>query len=173
MTWGNHGDERFGDEQAVVEAGRDALGAQAHQREVEFRGEDGREQRLAGPVGDGQFDAGMPSAVVAEDGGQVDGAGHGLDEAEAQPAAAQPGERVEVLLGLLGVGEQPPRPGQQDGAGLGQPHLARRAAEQGGADVRLQPGDLLAEGGLRDSALRGGLGEAQRLGDGGEIAEVA
>ena len=55
---------------------------------------------------------------------------------------------------------------QQGFAGGGDAHLARQALEQGGAQLRLQPGDLVTERRLHYMAALGGAGEVAFLGQG-------
>jgi hypothetical protein len=47
---------------------------------------------------------------------------------------------------------------------------ARRAVEQRAADLSFQAGDLLADGGLRDTQLATGLAETSVVGDGAKVA---
>ncbi|GGS24072.1 hypothetical protein GCM10010238_10240 [Streptomyces griseoviridis] len=57
-------------------------------------------------------------------------------------------------------------------AGLGQPHVALAADEQGGADGRLQGLHLLADGGLGAAQLAAGRREGTSGGHGTQYTEM-
>ncbi len=166
-------DQRVAVQLPVVEAVRQLLGLQAHGGEVESAGGDRGGHFGAGGVDDVEVDAGVARVVVGHHLDHVEGAGECLDQPQAQPSAAQPGQRVQLGLGVVHVGEDALGQGDEQFSGGGQPHRAAGPAEQLGADLVLQPRDLLAERGLRDVALSGGPGEVTGLGNGEEVLEVA
>ena len=66
-----------------------------------------------------------------------------LEAGEPQAAAAQARQRREIVLRALDAGEDRVGVRDQRPAGVGEPHPARPALEEGGADLTFQRRDLL------------------------------
>ncbi len=66
-----------------------------------------------------------------------------LEAGQAQAAAAQARQRGQVVLGALDAGKDRVGVRDQRAAGVGEPHAARPALEQGGADLTFQRRHLL------------------------------
>ncbi len=99
--------------------------------------------------------------------------GRDADEPERERPDLAGRELAGPRLQRVGVAEQPPRLGQQRGAGGGQPDGAPGAAEERGAELGLEAPDLARQRRLRDVEPRGGAAEAQVFGHGHEVAKVA
>ena len=83
--------------------------------------------------------------------------GGGLERGQAQAAAAQAGDRLQLGLGLAQAGEDGVGMAHERLAGLRQPHPAGAALNEDGARLALQRGDLLGHGRLGEGErLRGG-----------------
>ena len=172
VVTGHDHNERVAPQGPVVESFRQLLGPQPHDGEVEATGGDRRCHLGAGGVDEVVVDAGMACVVVGHHLDHVEGAGQSLDQSQAQPSTAQAGQRVQLFLGMVHIGEDALGQRHEQFTGRGQPHRAAGPAEQLGAYVLLQPRDLLTEGGLRDVAVRGSPGEVATLGNGEEVLQV-
>ena len=91
--------------------------------------------------------------------------GGGLERGQAQPAAAQAGDRLQLGLGLAEAGEDRVGVADERLAGLGQPDSARVALDERAAGLALERGDLLRDGGLREGEGLGGGRERAADGD--------
>jgi len=115
---------------------------------------------------------GVAAVEFGEEGGQIHH-GEGGNGAQGQGApdlAGGGGHFVSQAAGgflhLAGVGEK-------GAAGRGQGHPAGGALEEAGAQLLLQAGDLVAEGGLHRVAALGGPGEAAGFGHRHGIVDLA
>ncbi len=106
--------------------------------------------------GDGQLDARMALAESGDHGRQERAAG-ARERDDAQVAAAEAGDRLEVALGGLEAGEDGIGVTDERGAGVGEPHAPRTAHDEQGPGLALQGRDLLRDRRLR---VRQGLGRA-------------
>jgi hypothetical protein len=79
-----------------------------------------------------------------------------LERDQAQPPAAQPGERGQLLLGRVDARQDRVRVGHEHATGVGQPHAAPAALHQLRPDLALQRGHVLGDGRLREAERRGG-----------------
>src|SRR5262245_48242188 len=84
-----------------------------------------------------------------------------LEPLQPGPAAAQPADRGQLLLGRLDAGEDRVRVGYERAAGLGEPHAARAALHELRPGLALERGHVLADRRLC---------EVERLRRGGERA---
>ena len=94
-----------------------------------------------------------------------------LGHADAQRRGA--GRIAQRRLRLLLQGEDPAGIGQQPFAGGRGHDRPRGPVDQGGADLFLQPRELLADGGLGHAQAVGGGGEALRVDDADEGTQQA
>ena len=121
-------------------------------------------QQRAGLVGLGLDHAQLHLGVAAVEHGHglrhERGAG-ALEAGEAQPAAAQPGDGGQLLLGRVQAAEDRVGVLHERAAGVGEAHAARAALDEPGAGLALEGGHVLADR---------RLGEAERLGGRGERA---
>ena len=91
---------------------------------------------------------------------------------EPYASGAQSGDRRDLFLGGGEPREDPGGVPHQCLTGLGQPHLAARADEQGGAHGGLQGLHLLADGGLGAAQLAARRREGSGGGDGAQDTEM-
>ena len=103
---------------------------------------------------------------------QVDRA-HRVQRADRQPAALHAGQRLQLGLRGVELGEDVARPGDEQLAGAGERDLARRALDEREPDLGLQALDLLRERRLGDVLARRGAREVALVGEGDEIAQLA
>ncbi|MNT23611.1 hypothetical protein D3C72_1590340 [compost metagenome] len=128
-----------------------------------------------------QVDAGVlqvqlqPQVRVARhEGGDVRrdaGQREGQRRAHAQHAARARAHGRQRGVGLVQVVEDAREPLHVGRAGLGEAHAARGAVDQPHLQVRLQLGDVLADGRRRQPQLPRGAGEAARRGGGAKDLE--
>ena len=105
-----------------------------------------------------QLDAGMAIAV-AGDGRRHDRRPCAGERAQPQPAAAQPGDRLELVLGVGQAGEDDVGVLDERAARLREAHAARAALDELRGGLALERGDLLGDGRLRVGQRVGGGGE--------------
>ena len=174
MADGDCGDERLVGEDPVREVGRQLIGEQADEGNVELAGAHLLGHVPAAGVLDGDLDGGVPLVERGE------GALHhrrGLtgaaDHAQPEPAGEHPGQ-----LGQFGACQSSSAStararGNSSSPAAASAHRSAGPLEQGDAVLAFQPGDLIAQRGLHDVTTRRGPGEVQLLGDGDEVLELA
>ena len=116
--------------------------------------------------------AGIALVEAREQQRQVDRA-HRVQRADRQPAGLDPGERLQLGLRGVELGQRPARAGDEQLAGLRHRDAARRALDERHAELRLEAADLLRERRLRDVLARGGAREVALVGERDEIAQLA
>jgi hypothetical protein len=90
----------------------------------------------------GQLDGGVVAVKGGEQQREVDRA-HRVQRADRQAPALDSRKRAELGLGIVDLGDDPPRAGHEQIAGIGQCDPARRALDERKADLGLQAPDLL------------------------------
>ena len=93
--------------------------------------------------------------------------------AEGDAPAQQPGQLAQLLLGRFDLVQHAIRALQEDLPRLGQLDPAGAAREELGAQLGLEPPDLLRQCRLRDPDLLAGPGEVPVAGDGCEVLELS
>jgi hypothetical protein len=153
-----------------VEAG--GVGGEGEDADIDLAGEAAADEGLGDELVELDAGAGVVFAEGGEDAGHEVG-GDGGDGAQDEPTG---GAVVgDFLAGVVDEGEDAFGAGLQDQAGLCGADAAAEALEDGDAELGLEPGHLLAEGGLGEVALGGRLGEAAELDDleeGAELREI-
>ena len=119
-----------------------------------------------------QLDRGM-SRREARDGHRHQRRRGRLEGGQAQPPAAQAGDRLELGLGLGEPGEDGLGVADDGLARLRQPHPAGAALDEHRPGLALERGDLLGDGRLREGEGVGGGGERALEGDLAEDAHAA
>ena len=84
-----------------------------------------------------------------------------------------PRSSVDLVAHAVELGDHPPRPGGDRLPGLGRRDPPAGALEELGAELGLEPADLVRERRLRDVQLLGGAGEVAMAGDGLDVGELA
>ena len=104
--------------------------------------------------------------------GHLDPAGR-QQSADRDPAADQAAQLVELAAHPVDLGEHAPGPRGHRLPGLGRDDAAAGALEQLGAELGLEPADLVRERRLGDVKLLGGAGEVAVAGDRLGVDELA
>ena len=103
---------------------------------------------------------------------QVDGP-HRVQRADRQPAGLHAGERLQLGLRGVELGERAPRAGDEHLAGLRHRDAAGRALDERHAELGLEAADLLRERRLRDVLARRGAREVALVRERDEVAQLA
>ena len=83
-----------------------------------------------------------------------------------------PRSASQLGLGGAQLGQDPPRPRDQQLTGLGDRHPARGPLDERDADLLLEPADLLRQRRLGDVLALGGAGEVALVGERDEVPEL-
>ena len=152
---------------------RRRLGARAHpdERGVQLARRQRGEQRIGLVLHQGQVDPRVPAREGPERAYHAP-VGQGLDEADRERPGEEPAQRRDGLAPVLDLRERGARVWQQRRAGRGQGHRAAVAQKHPLTELGLEPPDLLADRGLRDSEPLGGTGEVRLVGHRDEIREL-
>jgi hypothetical protein len=79
---------------------------------------------------------------------------------------------MQLRVGGVDLGQDPPRPRQQQLAGLGHRDPSRRALHERQSGLLLEPPYLLGQGGLGDVLARGRAREVPFLGQRDEVTQL-
>ena len=165
-------DELLADEPVQLQAAAlDALGDR-QEREVDDVVAQHLGELLAGLLAHGQLDGGVVAVKGRQQQRQVDRA-HRVQRADRQPAALDAGQRLQLGLRGVELGEDVARARDEQLAGAGERDPARRALDEREPDLGLQPADLLRQRGLGDVLARGGAREVALVGERHEVAQLA
>ena len=143
-----------------------------HQRQIHEPGDD----EFFEPHRAGMHDLELDQRIVAAHPGKQLGhhdRAQGGGDAEDDLAAGMRLVRPDLVAGALDVAQDALGAVEQLLPGLGQPHAAVGAGEQGGVELVLEPLDVPGQCRLRNLQMRRGAGDAAELGDADEIVEAA
>ena len=112
------------------------------------------------PVNQPQVEAGM-AVVQDRRRGRHDRAERRRERRQPQPPGPQPGENHELVLGRVEAADDLDRPLGQQPARVGQADAAPGPLDQLGARFRLEPRQVVADGGLRVVQRVGGCGQGR------------
>ena len=103
---------------------------------------------------------------------QIDRA-HRVQRADRQPPGLDAGERLQLGLPGVDLGERAPRAGDEHVARLRHRDLARRALDERHPDLRLEAADLLRQRRLGDVLAGGRASEVTLVGERDEVAQLS
>ena len=139
---GEHDDKLLADERVQRQAAAlDALGHR-QEREVDLVVAQHRGELLAGLLADDELDRRIAPVKAREQQRQVDGA-HRVQRPDRQPTRLDPGERLQLGLRGVELGERSAGAGDEQLAGLRHRDAARRALDERHSELRLEAADLL------------------------------
>ena len=124
------------------------------------------------PLAQADLDSGVGGGEPGEQAGHVELA-RGQQGADRDPAADEALELVDLVAHAVNLGEHAPRARGDRLPRLGRRDAAARALEELGAELGLEPADLVRERGLGDVELLGRAGEVAVAGDRVDISELA
>ena len=167
-----HDDELLGHERAQLEAAvLDALGHR-QEREVDLVLAQHRGELLAGLLAHDELDGRMAVVERGEQQREVHRA-HRVQRADRQAPRLHAGERLQLGVRGVELGECPARAGDEQLAGLRHRDAPRRALDERDAELRLEAADLLRQRRLRDVLAGGRAREVALVRDGDEVAQLA
>ena len=120
----------------------------------------------------GELDAGVALVEDRQRERHVDRP-HRVHRANRHVAGEDAAQRLQLGLGGAQLGQDPPRPRDQQLPGLGDRHPARGPLDQRDADLLLEPADLLRQRRLGDVLALGGAGEVALVGERDEVPELS
>ncbi len=164
-------DELLGDELVQSEAVTlDPLGHR-QEGEVELVEPEHLGELFARLLADGQLDARMALVEDRQHERHVDRA-HRVQRADRHPAGLDAAEALELGVGGLELGQDPPGASDEQLAGLGDRHLPSRPLDEREAGLLLEAADLLGERGLGNVLALGGAGEVALVSERNQVPQL-